>query len=253
VGALGVVLTVLVYYFPRALDVQSRPDATQQRVQRIVQELLAILDKSPRSPLLEERDEMLEKYDESLRRDPHNVPTLILRGQWQYVRTTMNGGGGLRNALADFRQAAESDPNIADPHFGTGTTLLWLAVFDAVARQRFEIRHKGQLAIDPATGSMKMASPDLLLSLDDRPRTLLQTALEEFQAGLRLRQSYNTLERGTVVLYAPQDIEQRMRTARVLLGHEPQFGTDQWLGRVFTEAYSKINPRAFIEIFEMVK
>src|SRR5713101_6224229 len=98
VGTLSVALTVVFYYFPRAVDNQSHPDAAQQRVQRIVEELLAILDKSPRSRLLEERDEMLEKYDESLRRDSHNVPTLILRGQWQYVRTTTNGGGGLRNA-----------------------------------------------------------------------------------------------------------------------------------------------------------
>jgi hypothetical protein len=94
---------------------------------------------------------------------------------------------------------------------------------------------------------------DLWLSVDDRPRALLQTALEEFQTGLRLRQSYDTVGSGLVVLYAPKDVEQRMRTTRVLLGHEPQLDADQWLGRIFTEAYSRIKPQAFIEVFEVVK
>jgi hypothetical protein len=250
VGIVGLILTIASFFV--ADSAQPTDDLESARVLQIQEELLKALDSLPKSPLLDQPDELLANYDAALRRDPHRAATRILRAQYLHVRTTTNGGPGLRTALSDYDAAASADPKSADPHFGKGTVLLWLAVFDVVIRGRFEIREKGSLAIDPSTGLLRMTSPDLYMNFDDRPKSLLRAALEEFQLGQTLEQSYQRAPQ-MVVLFSPRDIEQRIRTTRVLLGYEPQLSSDHWLGRIFTEAYSRINPRAFSEIFEAPK
>lgn len=217
---------------------------------KVVHQILGVLEATPTSPLLAAEDKMESDASEKLGRDPYDVSALLMRGQWRYTRTRA-GGVGMRGALSDFERAADVDKKLADPHFGIGTVLYQLAVFDLAQRGRYKIHERGGLRINTETGLLGMRHPSFELFPDRRTQTVLQAALDEFQAGQKMQQHYDTTGKATIMLYAPQDVEKRVRSIRCLLGYEPQTAPDEELVLVFMSYLQRVEPSGFSKLFEI--
>ena len=154
-------------------------------------------------------------------------------------------------ALSDFERAAEADKELADPHLGIGTVLYQLAVFDLAKRRRYKIYQRGAWRINKANGLPEMRRPTFELYPDSRTKTVLEAALGEFQTGQTLRQEYGKTEGSTVVFFAPDDVEKRVRSIRFLLGYEPQTRPDDELVLVFMSYLQRAEPMGFEKLFEI--
>lgn len=207
----------------------------------------------PTMPELARDNPLVADATTELARDPYNVPALLIRGQAYYTSAMSFGGKGLRESLADFEKAADTDKKLADPRFGIGTVLYQLALFDLAQRNRYKIHEKGGLRFNKETGLMEMRHPRLEFFPDRRNRTLLQAALEEFQTGRKLQQLHQSSQDATIVFFAPRDVENRIRSIRQFLGHEPATERDDELVKTFTMALTKVKPTAFGLLFEIEK
>jgi hypothetical protein len=232
---------------------RQRVDFTGQ-TKTVVDEILQLMESvQPSFPDLARDNPIITDTSSTLRRDPYNIPALLVRGQAYYTSAMAFGGKGLREALADFEQAAKADMKLADPYFGIGTVLYQLALFDLAKRGRYRIHKRGGLRINKDTGLLEMLHPQFELLLDNRNRTVLQAALHEFQEGQKLQQLYDRTQGATTVIFAPQDVQNRIRSLRGLLGYEPAIGPDDELVKTFSMVLSKIEPKAFEQLFQIQK
>jgi hypothetical protein len=218
----------------------------------IINEMLTEFEStSSQKSFMDDQDELSSSLNAELKKDPYNIRALLIRGQTYYT-AAKTGSKGLREALVDFEQAAKIDAKIGDPHFGIGTVLYQLAIFDLVHRGLFQIHRKGKIILDKKTGLPKTLPPDLEIFPDVRNKVVLQAALEEFEKGHTLQQLYNQSGQGTITFFDPESVENRIRTLRELLQYSPSSGyADQEL--VFTLAlyFSRENPKAMLEIFDI--
>jgi hypothetical protein len=78
---------------------------------------------------------------------------------------------------------------------------------------------------------------------DTRNRSVLQAALDEFQEGHKLQQLYQQTKDGmTITVFAPQDVEKRIRSIRTLMGYEPITEPDMQLVMHFTSFLAAVEP-----------
>ena len=104
------------------------------------------------------------------------------------------------------------------------------------------------------THLLEMKPPMIDLSPDTRNRSILELALNEFQVGNQLRQSYKVDQSLTSFMFAPSDIDNRVHNIRVLLGYEPNFLFDEEMTMLFTAFYTKVEEGAtFLDLVEIVE
>jgi hypothetical protein len=223
------------------INIQNEPQQSElpkiyEEAKRTVNEILddfeAIQSFGFSLPLKE--DQIYQTMTNRLNRDSYDVDALLLRGQASYTNARAAGGTGYRLAIQDFLNAIEIDDQLADPHYGLGTVYYQLAIFDLVKRGRFEIYKKGALRMNQETGLLEMKPPMLILYSDKRNQSVLQLGLNEFQTGNQLRQFYRNNESFVSVLFASEDIDNRVNSLRILLGYEPALSPDEALISVFT-------------------
>jgi hypothetical protein len=226
-----------------------------KEVRTVVNQIIEAMDSVPSNkPKWASESSLISKLDEELVRNPYNVRALLVRGQKYYTDAISYGGQGMRQGMADFEKAASVDKTLADPHFGVGILLYDLGFFDIAQRGLYKIREKGGFRLNKKNHMLEMRSPRLEFFPDRRNRTIFQAALEEFETGQKLVQLHERSEEITIVFFEPQEIENRIRSIRQFLGHEPQMEQDDELVKTFTTALSKVNPAtAFGGLFEFGK
>jgi hypothetical protein len=232
----------------------SPQEGLTKDVRTVVNQVFEAMDTiSSDKPKWASESSLLPKLDEELIHDPYNVRALLIRGQTCYTGAASFNGQGMRQGLADFEKANSVDKTLADPHFGIGTVLYHLGFFDLAQRGRYKIYEKGGFRFNKKAGKFEMRSPRLEFFPDRRNSTIFQAALEEFETGQKLAQIHDRSDKITVFFFAPQDIENRIRSIRQFLGHEPRMERDDQLIMAFTTALSKVNPAAFGLLFEIEK
>jgi hypothetical protein len=229
----------------------SKQEGITGEVRVIVNEILNVIDSVASSSALGPDNGLDSMFSKDLARNPYNVRALILRGQWYYVTARTSGGKGLREALQDFEKASSVDKELADPHFGIGTVLYYIGIFDLVQRGLFQIHKKGAIRMNKDTGLLEIQHPSFELFPDRRSKAVFQAALDEFQMGHRLRQIYERGNGGTVVFFAPRDVENRIRSLRGLLGHEPVIAPDTELVMALSSFLSAVEPGGFERLLEL--
>jgi tetratricopeptide (TPR) repeat protein len=227
-------------------------DGLTEEVRTVANQVFAAMEAVPPvQPKLAAYNDLAEVFTKQLARDPYNVRAIVMRGQAYYTNAMSFGGEGLRPALADFEKAAAADKTRADPHFGIGTVLYQAGFFDLAQRGLYKIHAKGGMRLNKETGLLEMRYPSLEFFPDERNRTILQGALEEFEVGRKLAQAYTQSDGVIHVLFAPRDVEARVRSLRQFLGHEPILARDDELIKTFTMALGKLDPLTFEQLFDI--
>lgn len=151
------------------------------QVRRVVEEMMAAAEsKKPaqwRPPLRSDEQD----FSATLERDPNNVPALILRGQIYCTETKMHGRLRSREAFNDFEKAAQCDEKLADPHYGLGSVLYRVSLFNLADRGLFKIHEKGAMLFDKQTAAPRIRPQKWEFYADERDRLVLQGALDQFQ------------------------------------------------------------------------
>lgn len=186
-----------------------------------------------------------------LNRDAYDIRTLIIRAQFLFSQTVGIGGKGIRQAFDDYQHAAKTDNTIADPYLGIGTILYYAALFDLAKRGRYRLVKKGSIKMGSDKGIQGIRQPSFEISPDNRTKILLQSALYKLEHGRKFKQIFDTNPNGTVVFFAPPDIENRIRSIRQILEYEPTFGDDREFGSVFSRLITLLNPVEFPNLYEV--
>jgi hypothetical protein len=184
-------------------------------------------------------EDMYNYFTKTVERDPLNIDAFLKRGQISYI-WARQGGEGYRQAIQDFQKVLGINNKIADPHFGLGTVYYDLAIFDIIKRDRFRIHKKGKIRLNKATQLLEMKSPIIELFIDNQTRVILGIALDEFQTGKQLEQSFIQDRHATHVMFSPRDIDSRIHSIRVLFGYEPLTAPDEAMLSIFSMFYSRI-------------
>src|SRR6266487_7001 len=242
VTLLSILVSIAFYVWPFRGAKDEQAGGLTGQVRDVVEEIVVSAEsKKPTRSLGFGTEDVNQSLSEDLKRDPYNVRALILRGQSYYVETKNFGRLRFREALNDFRRAALVNTKLADPHFGLGTVLYQIGLFDLANRGLYKIYEKGAVLFDKQAATTRMREPRWDFYVDTRNRLVLQAALDEFQVGQRLQQIYEQSSGGTVIFFAPQDIENRVRSVRTLMGYEPSLEPDSELVMNFTSILASVN------------
>ncbi len=245
-------LGIVFWLWPQAPKDQHTGELTDQ-VRGVVNEIIANAEakEAPSQSAANAGKEMGQSIGEGLKGDPYNVRALMLRGTFAYTETLAFGRPRFRDALNDFEKAAQLDNTLADPHFGLGTVLYQIGLFDLANRGLYKIYEKGAVVFDKQTAAVGLRRPKWQFYPDARNRLVLQAALDQFQEGQRLKQISTRSSDGTVALFFySQNVEKTVRTLRALLGYDPVPELDNELMMEFNAMISLVNSREGTEVFD---
>lgn len=249
---ISTLLGIAFWLWPQAPKDQHTGELTDQ-VRGVVNEIIAVAEakEPPSQSAAKAGKEMGQSISEGLERDPYNVPALMSRGTIAYTETLAFGRARFRDALNDFEKAAQIDSTLADPHFGLGTVLYQIGLFDLANRGLYKIYEKGAVVFDKQTAAMGLRQPKWQFYPDARNRLVLQAALDQFQKGQKLKQISTRSSDGMVALffYSP-NVDKTVRTLRTLLGYDPVPELDNELMMEFNAMISRVNSREGTEVFD---
>lgn len=257
VGIIALILSIVFFFIPLIFkDTSSlkQDNNLPEETKTIIEELLNLSESIPKifQDKSSDEDELFKVFNKELQTNPYNIQVLILRGQYYYTTALSYGGSGYREALLDFEKAIKINSKLADPHFGIGTVYYQLAVFDLVKRNLYTIYEKGGIRFNKQTNLLERKFPTFSLSPDERNLLVLKAALNEFQIGNNLKSLYSQTTEYTQVNFATRDIDNRIRSIRILLGFDPPIKQDETILNILSIFISKLKPKGIEEIFDII-
>ena len=237
IGITASTIVALVFFFipPPYNDQIPEPEPLiTQKEAAIIEELLVLSDSTVKYEIDFKNESVFKPIIDELSVDPYNVNAHVTLG------VLYTAFGNYRGALSEFQEATNIDETLADPHFGRGSVYYDLAILDMIERDRYEIYDFGTIY----NSSFMVTYPNVKFSPDKRTEILFAMALDEFNKGMKLQQSYKYGVNATFISYPSGYITERMLSIRRYLGLAP-FPRDMRYdpsAEVFSNLILDINP-----------
>jgi tetratricopeptide (TPR) repeat protein len=228
IGVIGIIITIIFWYNPKESPIFTEETALTEETKEIIEELLLYNDSLAAKNSVDLLGDLIKNMSEELQTNPYNVRALIMRGQLNSQIQQY------RQAIRDYENASKIRKNLADPYFGLGTIYYFLANLDIVKRKLYKIHNKGAFRIE----NVERRPPLFEILPDERINSLLLAALNKFQKGKNLQSTINYESGFISVFFAPEDIDNRIKSIRSILKYDPPLTNDLSLFMAFTICYS---------------
>ncbi|GEM_PF-3012138 len=261
IAIVGIIVSVVFGIYPKqdnyvAID-QEEISRNAKATKDMIEELLIYGESIPplKTELNDPYSDILIKLSQQLKINPYNVRALITRGQVHYITSTSLNRFEYRKAIRDFENAIKENKNAADPYYGLGTIYYLLANLDMVRRELYKIHGKGRFHKNPENEKLERFLPAIEIYPDERVKTMLLAALNQFQIGKKLksimRTDKNEKSEITTVFFDPETIDNRIKSIRSILKYDPTIRPDLALDNAFSMCYCFVVPQGILDLYDL--